>query len=336
MPDIIEAQVTEETTIGLTDGELHDRAFIAKQTAAIQSVLKNAGAEMDKAVAVLASACGKIVVTGIGKSGHIGMKIASTMTSLGAPSVFLHPAEAFHGDLGMVHKDDAVIMLSHSGETKETLRLLQYLKRQETAVVAITAHQDSPMAQAADAVLVYAIEDEGSPFNLAPMASTAAMLVIGDLLAARLCRDRGFTARDFVASHPGGALGLQLTRVSELMKTGEAVPLASEHITFKEALREMSHKKLGILGVIDAGGRLIGVVSDGDARRFVSSDHFALDAAVALAMTPNPKVIGAEDSLKDALALMEKYKIFVLFALDQHGIPQGVIHMHHIIEEKIV
>ena len=336
MHGVAEAELTKISEDGAVAAELHDREFIAKQAAAIQSVLHNAGAKMDDAVRVLASARGKVVVTGIGKSGHIGMKIASTMTSLGTPSVFLHPAEAFHGDLGMVQPHDAVIMLSHSGETKETLRLLQHLKRQGTAVIAITARADSHMALTADAVLAYVVEDEGSPHNLAPMASTVAMLVLGDLLAARLCRARGFTAQDFAVAHPGGALGLQLTRVSSLMKTGDALPLAPAGTAFKDALREMSAKKLGVLGVTDAEGKLVGVVSDGDVRRFVSSEQFALDAPVSVAMTSNPKVIGAEDSLKDALALMEAHKIFVLFALDRDRRPQGVIHMHHIIEEKIV
>lgn len=327
---------TKLKELSTADSASHDHDFIAKQAAAVRSVLKNVGEEMDKAVGLLASASGKIVVTGIGKSGHIGMKIASTMTSLGASAVFLHPAEAFHGDLGMVRADDAVVMLSHSGETKETLRLLQHLKRQKTAVVVVTAHAESPMGLSADAVLSYAIEDEGSPFNLAPMASTTAMLVIGDLLATRLCRARGYTMRDFADAHPGGALGLQLARVSELMRRGEAVPLAASDLPFIEALKVMTAKRLGVLGVTDAEGRLTGVVSDGDVRRFVSSEGFALDAPVNAAMTRNPKVIGAEDSLKTALDLMEKHKIYVLFALDQDGVPCGVIHMHHIIQEKVI
>ncbi len=335
MNGIAEANLTAKTMDDLSQ-DAQDRDFVAKQAAAIQSVLKNLDGELDKAVGLLVGARGKVIVTGIGKSGHIGMKIASTMNSLGTMAAFLHPAEAFHGDLGLVGKDDIVVMLSHSGETKETLRLLQHVKRHGTAVIAITGNDASSMAMACDAVLTYDVEDEGSPHNLAPMASTAAMLVIGDLLAARLCRARGFTAQDFAASHPGGALGLQLTRVSELMKTGEAVPLVSAQTAFLEALRAMNAKKLGVVGVTDPQGRLIGVMSDGDVRRFVSSERFSLEAPVSDAMTPHPKVIGAEDSLKDALALMEQYKITVLFALDRDGKPQGVIHMHHIIEGKIV
>ncbi len=330
------ADADATTIVRLPESGAYDCDFVAKQTRALQSVLKNAGAPMDAAVALLVSARGKIVVTGIGKSGHVGMKIASTMTSLGATAVFLHPAEAFHGDLGMVGADDVVVMLSHSGETKETLRLLQHVKRHGAAVIAITGNNASSIASACDAALTYEVEDEGSPFNLAPMASTVAMLVIGDLLAARLCRARGFTAQDFAASHPGGSLGLQLSRVSELMKTGEAVPLVTEQATFLEALREMNAKKLGIVGVTDGARRLIGVVSDGDVRRFVSSERFSLEAPVSAAMTPKPKVIGAEDSLKNALALMETHKIFVLFALDAADAPCGVIHMHHIVEGKLL
>ena len=336
MQGYFEDKTTVSTVGDASETDAYDRAFVAKQTTAVQSVLKNAGAAMDAAVELLVAARGKIVVTGIGKSGHVGMKIASTMTSLGATAVFLHPAEAFHGDLGLVGAEDAVIMLSHSGETKETLRLLQHVKRHGAAVIAITGNDASSIASACDASLTYEVEDEGSPFNLAPMASTVAMLVIGDLLAARLCRARGFTAQDFAASHPGGSLGLQLSRVSELMKTGEAVPLVAADATFLEALKEMNAKKLGIVGVTDAERRLIGVVSDGDVRRFVSSERFLLEAPVSAAMTPRPKVIGAEDSLKNALTLMETHKIFVLFALDNAGAPCGVIHMHHIVEGKLL
>jgi arabinose-5-phosphate isomerase len=311
-------------------------SFLDTQLSAVRSASSNDARRIASAVDALMRSHGKIVVSGIGKSGHIGMKIASTMTSLGAPAVFVHPSEAFHGDLGLIGKTDSVILLSHSGETRETVRLLQHLKRLGTAVVGVTGNPDSTLAKESSVALTYAVADEGSPFNIAPMASTTAMLVIGDLLACALCLRSGFSAADFAASHPGGSLGLQLTRVSEFMKGPERLPIVREIATFDDALEEMNRCRLGVTSVVDAYGRMVGVFTDGDIRRFLLSESFDRKAPITTLMIKDPKTIGPETSLQEAMRLMEDLRVMVLFVTDAGNRPVGVIHMHHIVEGKIV
>ena len=311
------------------------RAFLKKQLEAVESVAGN-GKKLGAAADVLFGASGKIVVSGIGKSGHIGMKLASSMTSLGIPAVFVHAAEAFHGDLGMISKNDAVIALSHSGETKETVRLLQHLKRIGAAVVAITGKPDSTLAKEAKVALTYRIRDEGSPYNIAPMASTTAMLVLGDMLACSLCDKCGFTPKDFAASHPGGALGLQLTKVSEVMKGKERLPIVPATASFGKAVAEINRHRLGVTAVVDAKGRITGVVTDGDVRRFLLDEKFDMTLPVAKVMTRKPKTIPADTTLQDALRLMEDLRVMALFVVDAKKRPVGTVHMHHIVEGKIV
>lgn len=311
------------------------RAFLKKQIEAVQSVSAN-GAKIGAAAEALFGASGKIVVSGIGKSGHVGVKIASTMTSLGVPAVFVQAAEAFHGDLGMIAKGDAVIVLSHSGETKETIRLLHHLKRVGVVIVAITGAAGSTLAKEADVALTYKIGHEGSPYNIAPMASTTAMLVLGDLLACALCDKCGFTPKDFAASHPGGALGLQLTKVSEVMKGRERLPVVSSAATFGAAVAEIDKHRLGVTAVVDASKRVVGVLTDGDVRRFLLDPKFDMGLPVAKVMTRKPKTIPADTSLQDALRLMEDLRVMSLFVVDSKKRPVGVVHMHHIVEGKIV
>jgi arabinose-5-phosphate isomerase len=311
------------------------RAFLKKQIEAVASVAGN-GKKLGAAAEVLFGAGGKIVVSGIGKSGHIGMKIASSMTSLGIPAVFVHAAEAFHGDLGMIAKSDAVIVLSHSGETKETIRLLQHLKRIGAAVVAITGNARSTLAKEAAVALTYRIKDEGSPYGIAPMASTTAMLVLGDMLACSLCDKCGFTPKDFAASHPGGTLGLQLTKVSEVMKGKERLPVVPGTATFGKAVAEINRHRLGVTAVVDAQGRVAGVVTDGDVRRFLLDEAFDMATPVARIMTRKPKTIPGDTSLHEALRLMEDLRVMSLFVVDARKRPVGTVHMHHIVEGKLV
>jgi len=311
-------------------------AFLDKQVDAVRSISGNDDRRLADAVDVLLSASGKIVVSGIGKSGHIGMKIASSMTSLGAPAVFLHPAEAFHGDLGMIGKGDAVILLSHSGETKEVTRLLAQIKRIGASVLAVTGAPASTLAKEANVALTYVVTDEGSPYNIAPMASMTAMLAIGDLMATMLCAKKGFTARDFAATHPGGALGLQLTKVAECMKGPERLPVVKADADFHAALTEINRCRLGVTSVVDEGGAVVGVLTDGDVRRFLLSEAFDMHAPVASVMKRDPKTIDADASLQDALRMMEDLRVMSLFVTDAARHPVGVVHMHHIIEGKIV
>lgn len=309
--------------------------LLATQTRAVKNLSRVLGADFNKAIEMLSHINGKIVVSGTGKSGHVGAKIAATMTSLGMPAVFIHPGEAMHGDLGLIGKDDALIAISYSGGTKEVLRLVQHLKRHKLPVISITGKAQSALAKMSSVPLVFHIDREGSPFGLAPMASTTATLVIGDLLATALSLKAGFTERDFADVHPGGSLGLQLTKVVETMNTGRAVPCVPADASLTRALKEITRTKLGVTGVTDSHGRLAGVVSDGDVRRFLLTGRYTNGSLARDAMTRKPKTISADDSLQNALAKMEEYKITSLFVVDRGTRPVGIIHLHDIVERQL-
>ena len=314
--------------------DLH--SFLKNEIDAISS-LKNqyfVGA-LNRAADLLVKARGKIVITGIGKSGYIGMKLAATFTSLGLAANFLHPVEAFHGDLGIVTKEDVLLAISNSGETKEILRLVNYLRKRKIPLVVITGSKHSTLAKVANIVINYQIEKEGSPFNLAPMASVTVSLVVGDLLAAAASTKKGFKKEDFANFHPAGALGLQSTAVSTLMHRGRLVPTIEIGKSFSQALNEITKKGLGIVGVIDKRGKLAGAITDGDVRRFLLSPEFNIDVQVAKIMTCNPKTIIPEESLQEAMTKMKNYKVTSLFVVDRFFKPVGIIHMHRIVEEKI-
>jgi arabinose-5-phosphate isomerase len=312
------------------------RNLLRCQTEAVKGLDRLIGPNFDKAIDLLSHSKGKIVVAGTGKSGHVATKIAATMTSLGVPAVFVHPGEALHGDLGMIGEGDALIAISYSGTTKELLAMLKHVMRHKVPVIGITGHASSPLAKLSNVVLAFSIKEEGSPFNLAPMASTTATGVIGDMLAAALSVKRGFTQRDFADVHPAGSLGLQLTSAEDIMARGKNIPLIREDKPFKQALQEATKKKLGIVGVLDASSRLIGVLSDGDIRRFLINPAFSLTAPVRTAMTRRPKTITPERSLKDIVALMEEYKITSVFVTDKKGKPVGIVHMHDIVERELI
>lgn len=289
------------------------------------------------AVAALHACRGRVIVTGMGKSGLIGRKIAATLASTGTPAYFLHPAEGVHGDLGMVAREDLVVALSNFGETDEVLALLPALKRLGIPLVLLTGAPASTLARQADIVIDVGVAEEACPMNLAPTSSTTAALAMGDALAMALLDLRGLRPEDYAALHPRGSLGWKsLFKVGDLMHTGEAIPVVSEQATMKEAIEEMTGKGFGITTVVDDRGRLVGVLTDGDLRRQqLAHGTSLLERRAGECMTRDPKVIGAEELATRALALMEG-RITSLVITDAAGRPAGVIRLHDILLAKIV
>jgi len=289
-----------------------------------------------RAVELMHGCRGRVIVTGMGKSGLIGRKIAATLASTGTPAYFLHPAEGVHGDIGMVAKDDLVLGLSNSGETDEVLAVLPAIKRLGIPLILLTGSSGSTLARQADVVLDVGVTEEACPINLAPTSSTTAALAMGDALAMALLDLRGLGPEDYAALHPRGSLGWQsLFRVRDLMHTGEALPVVSETATMKEAIQEMGAKRLGMTTVVDGSGRLVGVITDGDLRRQQLSHGTLLDRRAGECMTANPKRIGGDELAARALAIMEGV-ITSLVITDDAGRPAGVIHIHDILRAKIV
>jgi arabinose-5-phosphate isomerase len=280
-----------------------------------------------KAVALCAAVRGRIVVTGIGKSGHVARKIAATLASTGTPAQFVHPAEASHGDLGMIGAQDAILALSNSGESAELADMVAYSRRFGIPLVAMTAATGSSLAEAADALLLLPEIAEACPMGLAPTTSTTMMMALGDALAiALLERNHIFTLSQFRSIHPGGSLGRRLLRVCDIMHVGEAVPLVALDAAMSEAILVMTAKSFGCVGVCDAAGRLAGIVTDGDLRRHM--DDTLLGRAVADIMSSSPKTITATALAAEALGLMNRSAITALFAVDAAGRPVGFLHMH--------
>jgi len=279
---------------------------------------------------------GRIVVTGMGKSGIIAQKIAATLSSTGSPALFLHPAEAVHGDLGMVARGDVVIALSASGETEEILRLLANIKRIGDALVSFCCNLQSTLACASDVVLDVSVPQEACGMGLAPTASTTAMLALGDALAIAVSLRKGFRAEDFADLHPGGKLGKKLSRVHHLMHSGDAVPRVGLQTPMSDVIYEMSRKGLGMTTVEDAG-RLAGIISDGDLRRLLQRDGaHVLEKTAGEAMNRSPKTIGAEELAVRALSIMEEKKITSLVVVDGDHQIQGVVHLHDLWETELI
>lgn len=286
-----------------------------------------------KAADILGGVSGRIIITGAGKSGYIGRKLAATLVSLGVPSLFLHPNDAMHGDIGIVTPGDALVALSHSGTTEEVLRVVRYITHRNMPVVAIVGNSKSVLAHSATAVVAYTIRSEGSPHDLAPMASTTAALVIGDLLATALSVKRDFTKERFAQTHPDGSLGLRLSVVGDSMRTRSQIPLVSDDVTFAEAVRVINKKRTGIVGVIKPSSALRGVLTDGDVRRYLVSSKFRMDAPIHIMMTQNPVTIREDASLLEALNLMEEKHITALFVLRNRKVV-GFLHLHDILERR--
>lgn len=308
---------------------------------AVAALISRIDDSFEKAVDVILGCEGRVVVTGMGKSGLIGKKIASTLASTGTPALFLHPAEGVHGDLGMVTKGDAIIALSNSGETEELSRMLPAFKRLGIKIISLTGNPDSTLAKNSDVVINVGVAEEACPLGLAPTASTTATLAMGDALAVALLEQRGFKEDDFACFHPGGALGKRLLlHVRDLMHTGNAVPTVSEDTLVKDAIYEISSKKLGITSVLDGAGTMVGIISDGDLRRWMEKAEKAgeslLTKKAAEIMTKNSKQIGKDALAAEAVAIMEKFSITSLFILDEQRRPEGVIHLHDLLRAGVV
>ncbi len=290
-----------------------------------------------RAVALMMACKGRVVVSGMGKSGHIGRKIAATLASTGTPALFLHPGEAAHGDLGMVTSQDVLIAISYSGESSELAIVIPAVKRMNVPVIAITGKPESSLALAADVHLDVSVEKEACPLNLAPTASTTATLALGDALAVALLELRGFKSDDFARSHPGGALGRRLlTHVRDVMRSGEAVPKVKPDALLTDALLEISHKGMGMTAIVDDAGRPVGVFTDGDLRRLIEKVQDFSKLAIRDVMHPNPRRVHPEQLAVDAVAVMEEFRINQMLVTDADDVLVGALHIHDLTRAKVI
>ncbi len=297
--------------------------------AALASALKSTlAADFSRAVRTIVAARGRVIVTGIGKSGHIGQKVAATLASTGTPAFFVHPSEAAHGDLGMVTTEDVVLAMSWSGETAELGNIITYSRRFKVPLIAITSRRDSALGQSSDVVLELPRAKEACPHGLAPTTSTTMQLALGDCLAIALLEAKGFTAHDFKIFHPGGSLGAQLKFVADVIHKEDRLPLASEDEPMSAALVTMTHKSFGCLGVVDADGVLVGIVTDGDLRRHMGEN--LLTTRVCDVMTRNPKTVSAGTLASAALETINAARITALFVVEK-GRPIGIVHIHDLL-----
>ncbi len=322
--------------VGAGDPIATARQVLEVEARAIQGLVARLDGGFTRAVEALHACRGRVVVTGLGKSGIICKKIAATLASTGTPALFLHPAEAVHGDLGMVVPGDVVLAVSNSGETAELLQLLERIKRLGVTLVAMTGDRASTLATQSDIHLSIAVEQEACPMDLVPTASTTASLALGDALAIALLEKRGFQQEDFATLHPGGRLGRKVLIVEKVMHAGDAVPLVSPQTPLKDAIYEMSAKRLGMTTVCDAGRRLLGIVTDGDLRRLFERDPDPLARRAGDVMTASPATIGASELAAAALRLMEQRHITSLVVVDAARRVEGVVHLHDLWRTQLV
>jgi arabinose-5-phosphate isomerase len=304
------------------------RQVLEIESQAIRDLLPQLDGAFDAAVEMLRACKGRVVCTGMGKSGLVMQKVAATLSSTGTPAMFLHPAEAIHGDLGTLVAGDVVLAASLSGTTEEIVRLVETLRRLGVPLIAITGKPGSPLARLADLHLSVAIRQEACPLNLAPTASTTATLALGDALAMAVMEARGFTPDDFALRHPGGQLGKRLLRVHQLMHRGDQVPRVGTETPMREAIYEMSRKGLGVTAVVTDGDRLVGILSDGDLRRLLERDESLLGKTAGECMRRGPKTIAGDELASAALKKMEDFRITSLFVVDGDGRLEGVVHIH--------
>lgn len=322
---------------------MEDSIDIAKkvlktEAEAVSDLVGKLNSEFGRAIDVIYGSRGKVVVTGMGKSGLVGKKIAATLASTGTPAFFLHPAEASHGDLGMVTSDDVIIAITNSGETDELVQLIPFLKRFNVTLIALTGNQSSTVSKAADVTLDVSVKEEACPLGIVPTASTTAALAMGDAIAVALLVKRGFKEEDFACFHPRGSIGKKLfIKVRDLMHTGSALPLISPVTSMTEAVMEISSKRLGIAVIIAADRAILGIITDGDVRRGIEKwgKNF-FDMTADAVMTRNPKMISGEELAAKALSIMEHNSITVLLVPDEKERISGVVHFHDILKQGII
>ncbi len=304
------------------------RKVLTIEARAIEKLVERIDAQFQRAVDLVAGCQGRVVITGIGKSGIICRKIAATLNSTGTPSLYLHPAEALHGDLGMLVQGDVVVAVSNSGETEEILQLLQPVKRLSISLISFLGRVHSTLGQASDVVLDVSVDEEACPMGLAPTASTTASLALGDALAMAVVELKGFSSDDFAELHPRGQLGIKLMRVENLMHTGDEIPVVREDTLMAEVIYEMSRKGLGVTGVVDEKGSISGIISDGDLRRQLGKDESLLSKTARQCMTPDPRTIDRRELAARALAIMEECKITSILVPDEQKGIAGIVHLH--------
>ena len=313
------------------------RDVIRKEADAVAGLLERLDDNFDRAVEVILKTTGRVIVTGMGKSGIIGKKIAATFSSTGTPAIFLHPAEAIHGDLGIVTGRDIVLAVSKSGDTAELHQLIPAFKRLGITIILLAGKVDSPMAQRSDIVIDCSVPSEACPNNLVPTSSSTAAVVMGDAMAIALFRRRGFSPEDFAMLHPGGALGRRLLlRVSDVMHTGDKMPVVSKDRTVLETLIIMSRGRLGTAVVLNDDGTMAGIFTDGDLRRLSERGESFFDRPITDVMMKNPRTILPDAILDEVLAKCEKFKITVLVVVDPANHPVGIIHLHDVLQSKLV
>lgn len=305
---------------------------------AVFALIEKLNTDFKRAVELIYNSKGRVVVTGMGKSGLVGKKIAATLASTGTPAFFMHPAEASHGDLGMVTSDDVVIAISNSGETEELINLIPFLKRFNVGLISLTGNPDSTLSRVADVTIDVSVKEEACPLGIVPTASTTATMAMGDALAVALLLKRGFKEENFAFFHPGGSLGKKLfIRVKDLMHSGDSLPLVLPDMSMIKATMEISSKRLGVTIVADADKRIVGIITDGDLRRGIEKWGKAFfDMKAVEVMTKNPKTIAEDELAVKALSLMEKHSITSLVVPDNEDRAKGIIHLHDILKQGIV
>jgi arabinose-5-phosphate isomerase len=313
------------------------RRVLLIEADAVRALVERIDERFLAALSLILDRRGRVVVSGIGKSGHIARKIASTLSSTGTPAYFLHPAEASHGDLGMIESGDVFIAISHSGESEELLSLVPQVKRRGAKLIALTGGSGSTLARECDVLLDAGVAQEACPHNLAPTASTTAALALGDALAVALLDARGFSAEDFARSHPGGSLGRRLlTHVADVMRKGGEMPAVRDSATFKQAVLEMSRGRMGMTAVLDADGTVRGIFTDGDLRRVLDKVLDFEATRVSEVMTADPRTIRPEALAVEAVQLMERHKVNQLLVVDERGRLAGALNMHDLFRAKVL
>ncbi len=312
------------------------RDVILSEAEALREMADRLDESFEKAVDLLYNVKGRVIITGIGKSGQVARKIAGTLSSTGTPAMFIHPTEGVHGDAGAILSDDIAVVVSKSGDTEELMRLIPIFKRLEVPIIAITGGNGSPIAQQADVILDASVSREACPLNLSPTSSTTAALVMGDALASVLVELRGFTVDDFSFIHPGGALGRKLIKVKDIMHTGNELPIVASNAGFKEMILEVTSKRFGMAIIVDEAGKLAGVFTDGDLRRTIEAVENPFNKRAGEIATRNPKTVGSDELAATAVAIMEDHNITGLVIVDGAGKPIGIIHLHDLLKAKVV